>query len=174
MKNFLLICILVLVGCRTWTPPSMTIPPGKWPEAEALPPEPSTEPLVNPATGDAITGEEHAYDINEDDCILPDGRVNPVAKKPCPGLGGVLFTEAKFARWSLYRLRYDQLRVILVSDRQEWAAQRVLYETRLKLADKALFDAQPNWWERHAFDLGIVGGIVVGAAATIAIVAITD
>ena len=89
---------------------------------------------------------------------------------PCPEDTGMVTSEARAFRDGLYRLRYKELRVYYEADRKVWTAQRALYEGRLNDANTALKQAQPTWFERHALEIGILSGFVVGAGATIGIV----
>lgn len=81
-------------------------------------------------------------------------------------------SEARAARFGIFKIRYRELRINYTADRTTWSAQRELYEAKLQLADKAIQDLQPDWWARHKAELGVIGGFVVGAAVTLAVFSI--
>ena len=150
-----LLLLPVLVACapRYTTPP--TVPPGESRvEDQTLPPDAQTEPLP--------------------EGIPDDQRVEPMEEgQPAP-FPGVLLGEGRSARLSIVDSRYDELRVRYEQDRRVWSAQRELYETRLALADKAIRDLQPSWWQRNALSLGILGGVTLGVLATVAAASATN
>jgi hypothetical protein len=151
-----LIVVLLLWGC---TPPPALLPTvrvDKRVEEEVLPPDPQTEPL------EGIPSEEWVLALEAGACAGVTGT--------CPSRSGILMSEGSAARFGLFKLRYIELRKLFEEDRLVWRAHRELYEERLKLADKAIQDLQPSWWDRHKGELGLVGGFLLGAATTIAIV----
>lgn len=159
---------LVLAGCATTNSayvPTVALTPEKRVETRPLPPDPATEALP-PGTppGDWAQAQE----VGE--CFDKNGKALPGAPSPCPAKAGLLLSEAKVARDVMYRIRYPELRKSYEADRAVWAAQRELYETRLNDAQKALHDAEPNWFQRNAGQLGVVGGFVLGAGMAVAIV----
>ena len=140
---------VLLVGCapKFVTPP--TVPPGEARVEELpLPPDGMTEPLP-----EGIPTEE---------------RIEAVEAGDEASFAGLLVSEAVAVRYDLLRVRYPELRVRYEQDRKVWAAHRELYETRLQLADKAIRDLQPSWWERNAVSLGLLGGVTLGVLATVA------
>ena len=96
------------------------------------------------------------------------------AAKPCPVESGLFVSEARAVRDGKYRIQYKELRSNYIADRQVWGSHRELYETRLKLADKEIQNLQPGWWDRNKFQLGVVGGVVLGIATSVAILSVTD
>jgi hypothetical protein len=136
-----------------------------------------TPPTV--AEAKRVEQEPLAPDPQEDklDPNVPKGEwVEPLEANSCtpscPARSGILVSEERAVRDGLYRIRYRALRTNYLADRQVWVAHRELYEKRLQLADQAIQKLQPGWWERHRFQLGVVGGFVLGSALTIAIFAI--
>lgn len=154
---------VLLSGCATVPVVPLTIPESKWVETEALPADPSTE-KIEARDGDWVVP------MDEEECIAKDGKPIATAPKPCPGRGGLLVSEEKITRLKLYEIRYKQLRANYAADRNVFSAQRSLYEARLKDAAIALEKAQPNWFQAHAWELGILFGVVVGAGVTIGVV----
>jgi hypothetical protein len=134
-------------------------------EEEALPPNPETEPLEG-----NFPPEEWVEPIEIGMCTRPSTPTRPSSPAPCPDKSGILVSEAKAARLTLTKFRYAELRKLFESDIVVWKAHRELYEERLKLADRAIQDLQPSWWDRHKGELGLVGGFLLGAAATLVIV----
>lgn len=155
MKSVVVFVCFAVTGCslKYVTPP--TVPPGEARvEERVLPPDPETEPLP--------------------EGIPDDQRVESMEKGDKAPFDGLLIGEGKAARASNYKTRYIELRTYYTSDRKVWAAHRELYETRLVLADKAIRDLQPSWWDRNAASLGVIGGLVLGVALTAAGVALAN
>jgi hypothetical protein len=54
----------------------------------------------------------------------------------------------------------------------------MIYERALGEADAEILRqhqiAQRSWWERHGGTVGLVGGIVLGVAATVGVLAATE
>lgn len=139
---------LVLVGCASSKAAYVPlVSPDRQVETRALPPDAPTEPLPNgtPA-GDWVVPVE----------------VGETVKK-----AGIEVSEARAARDTIYRIRYVELRKLYESDRLIWTAHRALYEKQLENTEAALKAAQPNWFQQHALQLGIIGGFVLGAATTV-------
>jgi hypothetical protein len=105
--------------------------------------------------------------MDEEECLDASGKVVFDAPEPCPGVGGVLLTDHLAARFQLYRLSNSELRKIVQADFLEWKAQRALYEKRLEDADKAIYNLQPGWWDRNAFSVGTLGGMVLGVGMAV-------
>lgn len=163
MQKLGVLLMVVCAGCATLQTVPPTVPEWKHAEDEPLPPDPGAADVNSP-------DGEWVLPMDEQECITKDGKLTADAPKPCPGKGGILMSEAKALRFKLYQLGYQQLRVNYVADRRVWTAQRLLYEARLKDAGEALQKAQLTWFERHAFQLGILGGALIGAAMSIGIV----
>jgi hypothetical protein len=162
-KNFCAAALVLLAGCATLQPVPLTVPESKHVEDEPLPTDPATEKVASP-DGDWVVP------LNEEDCITKDGKLVSDAPKPCPGKGGLLFSEEKAARLKLYQIGYIQLRGNYIADRRVWLVHRELYESRLKDAGEALQRAQPSWFEKHSFQLGVLGGAVIGAGMAVGII----
>lgn len=146
----LLLSAHVLFACTPKYVTPATVPPGEARvEQTPLPPDAQTEALP-PEFGTDQRSEG-----------LEVGVKSPFS--------GILLGEALAARYQLIDTRYKELRVVATQDRAVWKAHRELYETRLQLADKAIRDLQPGWWERNAFSLGIVSGTFLGVMAGIAV-----
>ena len=158
-----LACACALVGaCASYKPYMPTVPEGtKRVEVTPLPPDPAEEPLP-----DGFAKGEWVEPLEAGGCLDQP--------QPCPKRSGIAVSEERAWRDGLFRLRYKELRRAYEADRSVWGAHRELYEERLKLADHAIQDLQPSWWERHDWQIGVMGGIIAGVATTIAILAITD
>lgn len=141
MNKIVLFALLSGCGIKYVLPP--TVPPGEARvEARVLPPDPETEPLP--------------------DGIPNDQRVEALEAGDIAPFPGSLIGEGKAAKILNYKIRYVELRADYVADRKVWAAHRELYETRLVLADKAIKDLQPSWWDRNQLLFGVVGGVLLG------------
>ena len=158
-----MLLVFLLSGCATLAPVPLTIPETKWVEAEPLPPDPATEKIAA-KDGDWIVP------MDEEQCIGKDGKIVSDAPKPCPGKGGLLASEERITRLKLYEMDSKALRLNYMADRRVWAAQRALYEARLKDAGEALQKAQPDWFERHSFQLGVLGGAIIGVVMAVGVV----
>lgn len=158
---------LVLVGCATTNAayvPTVPLTPEKRVEMRALPPDPATE-VLPPGTPPG----EWVEPVEAGSCLDKQGKPVSGAPSPCPAKSGIETSEARAARDAMYRIRYPELRKTFEADRAVWAAHRELYETRLEDASKALRAAEPNWFQRNAFQLGTVGGFILGAGMAVAI-----
>lgn len=160
-----LACTAACAGLKP-TPP--TVPESKRAETKELPPDPETEKLEGVPDGDWIKPLEAGA------CVDINGKLVPDYTVPCPVLSGILMSEAKAARFGLYKVRYVELRKGYEADRAVWAAQRELYETRLKLADQEIQELQPGWWDKNKLSVGVIGGFILGTALTVAIFSVTD
>ncbi len=155
MKHVVFAAVLAASGCSLKYVTPATVPPGEARvEDRALPPDPATEPLP-----EGIPEDQRAEALDQGD------------KAPFSGL---LIGEGKAARALNFKIRYVELRADYIADRKVWAAHRELYETRLVLADKAIRDLQPSWWDRNAASLGVIGGLVLGVALTGAAAALAN
>lgn len=158
-----LLLVFLLSGCATLQPVPLTIPETKWVENEPLPADPATAKI--PAKdGDWVVP------MDEEECVGKDGKIPADAPRPCPGKGGLLVSEEKISQFKLYEIDSKALRLNYSVDRRVWAAQRALYEARLKDAGEALQKAQPDWFERHGFQLGVLAGALVGVALAVGVV----
>jgi len=159
--------LILACACATPRVVAPTVAPEHQFEKEPLPPDPETEKLDgNIPAGDWVEPLEAGS------CVDGSGKPVAGAPKPCPARSGIALSEAKSARFGLYKIRYKELRVDYESDRKVWAAQRELYEKRLQLADQAIQDLQPTWWDRHKAEFGVIGGFMLGTVMTVAVYAV--
>lgn len=156
-----LLAVLALVGCTSAPPLPPTIPEERRVELEPLPPDPEDEVL--PANVPTVEWVE-PLEVNA--CFDPS--TGKAVNKPCPAKNGIAMSEAKAIKLGFYKIRYREMRTNYASDRKVFGAQRELYETRLKLADKAIQDLQPSWLDKHKAELGIFGGFILGVGTVIA------
>ena len=163
MKTLLPLSIVLMVGCGGFAPYKPTVPTSvrKRVEMRPLPPDPATEKLPE--------------GFPKGDWILPyEAKACAEDPKTCPDQSGLLVSEERAYFNALYRTRYGEIRKIFGADRSVWGVHRELYESRLELADREIQNLQPSWWDRHKFQFGVVGGIVLGITASVAILAATD
>jgi hypothetical protein len=146
-----LVVLFSFTACATAQPLTITlIPRSDWVEVAKLPPTPMEDVLVSPSS--TAVG-------------LSAGEKAP--------FGGVLLPEDKLSRSLAYKARYDELRVNYTEDRKIWTSHRELYEDQLKACEKKFKELQPGWFDQHKLELGILGGIVLGIAATAAAAKVT-
>jgi hypothetical protein len=170
MRYSMLGAALLALGCSTVRTVAPTVPDvlSRRVEDQQLPPDPAVEPLSGSlAKGDWVEPLEAGS------CLGADGKPVVEASKPCPIRSGIAVSEERAARDGLYRIRYKELRRNYEADRVVWGAQRALYESRLDLANKALEQAQPSWFDQHKGELGLLGGLLLGAGAAVGIVYVT-
>jgi hypothetical protein len=171
MRHIALVLALASSACvnKYVTPP--TVPVGeKRVEAIPLPPDPATEDMGTFCKSSGLPESPPCPDA----AALNDQRVEPLEQGDPAPFAGLIFGEGRVYRDGLYRIRYRELRSNYEADRKVWVAHRELYETRLGLADKAIRDLQPNWWERNAFTLGVFGGTTLGIVMSVAIFAVAN
>jgi len=155
-------------GPRVYVP---TVPDSviKRVEERELPPDPEKEKIP-----EEIPKGEWVEPINKGECLDTAGTPDTEATRPCPAKDGIAMSEETAYRSGLIKIRYRELRKTYEADRMVWSAHRELYEERLKLADKAIHDLQPTWWDRNKLQFGVVGGLVLGVATSVAIIYATD
>lgn len=167
----IVVLVLSLAACAGPRIQVPTVPDSviKRVEARELPPDPAVEPIP-----DSIPSGDWVVSIEKGECLDASGTPEVGATNPCPAKAGLVISEERAYRSALYRIRYRELRKTYESDRMVWSAHRELYEERLKLAGKALEDMQPNWLDRNKLSLGLMGGVVLGIATSVAILSVTD
>jgi hypothetical protein len=154
--RYLALILPLFLACAGTLPTTPTVPVGeKRVETVPLPPDPEAEKLAD--------------NVPRGDWVEPQEAGSCAPSPACPAKAGILVSEERASRDALFRIRYRELRTNYVSDQKVWGAQRALYEERLKLADQAIQQAQPGWFQRHGFQLGVVGGFLLGSVLTIAI-----
>lgn len=159
--------LLGLIACAAPKPLAPTVPEANRVELEPLPPDPDTEVLEGNSSEDWIESLEAGS------CFDATGKPTTTIK-PCPAKPGIAMSEARAARFALFKIRYRELRTSYVSDRKVFGAQRELYETRLVIADKAIQALQPSWLDRHKGELGLLGGVILGTGLTVLITVATN
>ena len=163
LLSVVVVAALIAPACGGVRPTRPTVPNSviKRVEQRPLPPDPATEPLP-----DGVPKVEWVRPLERGECEK--------APKPCPAVSGLAISEARAFRDAKYRIRYKELRSNYGADRQVWGAHRELYETRLGLADQTIQDLQPRWWDRNKFQIGVVGGVILGIITSVAILAVTE
>lgn len=165
----LLLVLACVTACASPRVVAPTVAESHRVETEPLPPDPETEKLEGSAPD-----EDWIEPLEPGSCVDVSGKPLPGITRPCPARAGIAMSEARAARFGLFKIRYKELRINYVSDRKVWAVQREVYETRLKLADQAIQDLQPDWWDRHKGEFGVIGGFIIGAAISVSIFALSN
>lgn len=158
--------VITAIGCTSVTPLPPTIPAEHRIENDPVPPDPETEAL-----DPKISSADWVEPLEAGSCHDVAGRL---LVKPCPVRSGIAMSEAKAARFGLFKIRYRELREVLIADRKVFGVQRELYETRLQLADKTIQDLQPGWIDQHKAELGLIGGFVLGIVTVVIVRSIGD
>ena len=154
--------LALLAACATAQPLPPLVQPPNAPERRELPTDPADEPLPP-----GIPAGESVEPLEAGSCYDASGLQG--GNYPCPRVSGILATEAWAVRAGFYRVRYRELREHYLADRTVWTAHRALYETVHAENVRRLREAQPTWFERNAFPLGVGAGIIIGAGVVLAI-----
>jgi hypothetical protein len=149
MKRFIL--FLFLIGCAKATPPPQA--PERLPiteQAEEVSDIPAYQP---PTPGDAVG--------------LAEG-------DPAP-FDGVLLDETKAGAAAKLRISYDEVYQLALSNKKALLTIIQIQERELMSADKtidqkekALREIRDSWWAKHKLTVGVVTGVVLGIAGTVA------
>jgi hypothetical protein len=153
MSRIIAILTLFAFGCGAATPVVQYKPISEKQHVETrkLPDAPDAKPI--PKEGDWVK-------------VLPAGTTYDKH--------GVLISAEKAARAKLWQLSYKTLRELYELDRQIFSQHRIIYDERLKQANKEIHRLSPSWWSENKGTLGWGTGFIAGAAATIAIVYAVD
>lgn len=147
MKRY--IAILLVVACSASTPvpqyPAMS--EKQQVENKALPERPDAEKIAS-----------------ENDWVKPM-KAGDSTDKP-----GVLLSPDKAARAKKWQDGYNNLRDLYELDRQVWQQHRIVYEERQNQSNALIKRLSPSWWDENKSQILWVGGFVMGAATSIAIV----
>lgn len=152
-----LVILLMSVGCATTkaAQPKRTLPSPL--VAAQLPERPDAEPIP--------VGKDWSVSIEAGETV-PENRA------------GVLMSTHKAFRAAKYKVAYDELRSLYVVDLRTWGRERDIYDRHLEAADGEIVywkeKAIRSWFERHAGQIGLGGGIIIGAIVTVAIVYAVD
>ena len=122
---------------------------GARPEEIEMPPNPLEEPVSNEFPNPTLVEP-----VSEGDVAISDG---------------LLVGEGWFVRHQNLKARYKELRALRDADFLLWKAHRKLYEEQIALADEALANAQPQWWEQYVPTACFVGGVMVTSAIVFAV-----
>jgi hypothetical protein len=91
---------------------------------------------------------------------------------------GILMSQEMTMRAARLKVAYDEMRGLYEVDLQTMDREREVYERHLKAADDEIADwkqkARRSWWENNKGTVGLVVGVVTGAALTIGIAAAID
>lgn len=81
---------------------------------------------------------------------------------------GVLLSDAKARRAARFRVSYDELRALYEVDIRTWGRERDIFEHALTDADAEVarlrVAAQRSFWEQNDGTIGLVVGLILGAA----------
>jgi hypothetical protein len=141
--------LIFLVSCAASTPVVQYagIDPKQYVETKTLPDRPDKDPI--PADKDWVI---------------------PLAAGQTAKQDGVLLSPEKAGRAKLWQDGYLGLRSLYDIDRQIWTQQRIIYDERLSQANAEIKRRSPSWWDENKGTLSWVGGFVMGAATSVAIV----
>jgi hypothetical protein len=160
--RYALITLLLACGCATTKaaePEKRTLPPPL--VAAKLPERPDATPI--PAAADwAVPCAGHLLE--------KDGQEPELVKKP-----GICMSFEKGVRAGRYVVDYNELRQLYVIDLGTWGRERQIYEAHLVASEKETErwreKSRRSWLEQNDGQLGLLGGMILGAGVTIAITA---
>lgn len=113
----------------------------------------------------ALLARPDAVAVAPDDDWVKPMKAGDVVDRP-----GVLLSPGKAARAKEWQLGYNALRDLYDIDRQVWQQHRIVYEERITQANAQIRRLSPSWWSEEKSQILWVGGFVMGAATSIAIV----
>jgi hypothetical protein len=153
MIRLISILVLFAFGCGAATPVVQykPIPEKQYVETRDLPEAPDAKPI--PKDKDWVKA-------------LPAGTTHDE--------NGVLLSPEKAVRAKLWKISYKSLLELYGLDRQIFGQHRIIYDERLKQANKEIHRLSPSWWDENKGTMGWATGFIAGAAATIAIVYAVD
>jgi hypothetical protein len=122
-------------------------------EISALPSDPETEKLDVPdPTEDWVEPQEAGSCKN--------------ASGTCPAKAGISMSEARAARFGLYKIRYRELRADYEADQKVWLARQQALNKQLELAATEIRKLQPGWWDQNKAEFALIGGFLLGTTMT--------
>lgn len=90
---------------------------------------------------------------------------------------GVFLSTEMAIRAARLRVAYDELRGLYQVDLRTMDRERDVYESHLRLASAEITRlrgvAQRSWFEQNAGLLGLLGGVIVGVAVVLGVLAAT-
>ena len=151
---------MLAVGCSSAAPAATarTVPEPIY--AQELPAEPERAPV------------DRRIAVPVSQCSVEGDEPGQVA-----GPGVMLSQEMAVAAGRL-RVAYDEMRGLYLVDLRTMDRERAIYERQLQLADEEIqrqsTRAERSWLEQNGGVLGLVGGILIGVAVSVGIVAAMD
>lgn len=151
MLRFILISFLFFIGCTKATPPPST--PERLPITEEAEEVSVMPKYLAPSSGDAAG-------LSEGD--------------PAP-FDGVLLDETKAGAAAELRISYDEVYQLALTNKKALLTIIKIQEQELMRADEtidqkeeALQKIRDSWWVQHKLSIGIITGVVLGVAGTVA------
>lgn len=125
-----------------------------------------------------IYGDEVATVLPErpDSEPIPEGEdwVVPVSVGEMVDAPGVCMSDAKAMRSARYVVAYNEIRSLYQSDLRTWNREREIYQRYLHDAESQVQywreKSRRTWWERHAAQVGLAAGVVIGAGLAVGLV----
>ena len=119
----------------------------------------------------AMRVEERSLPDRPDAVPLTDAQnaSYPVTKGSAAPVDGIVISPDKVARILKLKAGYDELRGLYQADRDIFKQNRLIYEERISQANAEISRLTPSWWDRHGASVGVIIGLVGGAALTAAL-----
>lgn len=102
----------------------------------------------------------------------PDAEYVPVAKGDKVPFDGVVMTEAKILLITKEKIKLKEVTQNYAIDLKLWEFKELQYKKGLDERDVVIARQNEDlngFWTRNKFELGVVGGFIIGAALTIGI-----
>ena len=110
--------------------------------------------------------------VSVSECIVEGS--NPLQKTP----PGIMMSKEMAMRAARLKVAYDEIRGLYEIDLATMDREREVYERHLKAADDEIVEwrikARRSWFEKNKGTVGLVLGVVTGAALTVGIAAAVD
>lgn len=155
--------MILAVGCSSTAPAATarTIPEPIY--TQELPEEPERAPA------------DRRISVAVHQCIV-EGTED--AETPTVVGPGIMLSQEMAVAAGRLRVFYDELRGLCQVDLRTMDRERAIYERNLQLADEEIQRqterAERSWLEQNAGVLGVVGGILIGVAVSVGILAAMD
>ena len=151
MRLFFVLLTVFFIGCAKAIPPIQV---------------PERLPITEEAEGVSMIPEYQAPS---------GGETAGVAEGDPAPFDGVLLDETKAFAAADLRISYDEVYQLALTNRKALLAVIQIQERELMNADKtidqkeaALQRIRDSWWQQHKLTVGVVAGVVLGIAGTVA------
>jgi hypothetical protein len=86
----------------------------------------------------------------------------PIAKDEASPIDGIVIDEATAKKNAQQKIELQRVRSDYEVDKRTWSTKEDLYKNAIKERDEKIA-SQQSWWSENKFEVGVVGGVLVGA-----------